>query len=150
MKKFIKILSFILLFIILFLGGQEVLTPDWDQGEHVDCIIGGMEYLDDETVDVIFLGTSHMEYGVSPVLLYKNEGICSYNLSTSAQPIELSYYLLKQSLKSQHPQAIVMDVGALFRQTDYDYNFAWRYVFDCVVICLFSNHKVSHAMEQFE
>ena len=87
-------------------------------------------YHQEKDVDqVLFLGTSHSEYAISPMEIYEDSGIVSYNISTSVQPIEGSYYLLQSAFSSQSPDVVVLDVSNLFFSDEIAEN-GWRYIFD--------------------
>ncbi len=60
--------------------------------------------------------------------LYEERGIVSYNLGSSAQPLELSELLLEEAYKTQSPSLVMLDVSSLFL-TDFTNN-AWRVVMD--------------------
>ena len=66
--------------------------------------------------DVLFLGSSHVINGISPMDLFREYGITSYNLSMHGNYVASSYYLLKESLKllekkgRQLPKAVVLDI----------------------------------------
>lgn len=66
--------------------------------------------MEKDTVDVLFLGTSHSYCGFSPQEFYDRCGIRSYNLGTSRQSIWLSYYWLKEALKTQKPKIVVQEL----------------------------------------
>ena len=66
--------------------------------------------MEKDTVDVLFLGTSHSYCGFSPQDFYDLDGIRSYNLGSSRQGIWLSYYWLKEALKTQKPKIVVQEV----------------------------------------
>ena len=63
-----------------------------------------------DTVDVLFFGSSVGVDAFSPQQIYNEYGIRSYNLSSEAQSIFMSYYWLKEALRFQHPKAVVMDL----------------------------------------
>lgn len=52
----------------------------------------------EETDDVVFAGTSHIIFGVSPMEMYKNSGIVSFNIGTSLQGMAETYVLTKKRL----------------------------------------------------
>ena len=70
----------------------------------------------DEEFDVLFLGSSHVYFGISPLDLYQNYGIISYNLAMMGNYIPSNYYRLKEVLKllkNQNkvlPKVVVVDV----------------------------------------
>ena len=63
-----------------------------------------------DSVDVLFLGSSHVHCNVDPRVLWEQEGIASYILTTAEQPIWNSYYYLKEALKTQSPRLVVVDM----------------------------------------
>lgn len=67
--------------------------------------------LPEESVDVIFLGSSHSLNAFIPQELYNEYGITSYNLSSPGQPPLVSYYWLKETLKTQKPKTVVLDTN---------------------------------------
>lgn len=67
-------------------------------------------YTSDDNYDVVFLGSSHMNGGLDPNVLWKQYGITSFNYATGGQPIDVSYYLLQEMLKSRTPSVVVLDV----------------------------------------
>ena len=80
--------------------------------------------------DVLFFGSSHMYYGVSPLDLYHNYGITSYNLSMLGNYIPSNYYRLREVLdflknqKRALPKTVVVDIFAL-KDTTYRLHSGW-------------------------
>lgn len=70
--------------------------------------------MEDDTVDVLFLGSSHTLSFLSPQELYDRYGITSYNLGSAWQTLLLSYFWLQEALRSQHPKAVVLDCYMIF------------------------------------
>ena len=67
------------------------------------------------TIDVLFLGSSHSYHAFLPMALWRDYGISSYNLATSQQPISGAYYALEQALKTQKPKVVVLELyGAYY------------------------------------
>lgn len=64
----------------------------------------------EDSMDVLFLGTSQCYNSFSPELLYCEYGIISYNLGSSMQSTALSYYWLKEALRYQKPSVVVFQV----------------------------------------
>ena len=67
-------------------------------------------YEEPETIDVFFIGASHIFYGINPMEIWSRSGIAGYNLTTHQQPLWSSRLLLQHALKHQHPKLIVLDV----------------------------------------
>lgn len=114
LKKALKITAFLLVGIFLFFAVQRVLTPSWESYSGCDSTVQGFFAVEKNTIDVLFLGTSHVANALSPMRLYEVSGICSYNLASTAQPIECSYILLKQVFQSQQPKVVFLDVSKMF------------------------------------
>ena len=66
--------------------------------------------LPENTMDVIVLGSSHAQYSFSPAFFYQDTGLFSYVLGTQCQPLEVSYSMLKEALKTQSPKVIILEV----------------------------------------
>lgn len=63
-----------------------------------------------DSLDIVFIGTSHQFCSIDPDLLYEEYGINSYMLSTSAQTVPMSYYAAMEAIELQHPAKIVFEV----------------------------------------
>lgn len=124
---------FILIGSILFGFFQNILARNWDDWKnYAENSTASFKtfYGQQKDIDqVLFLGTSHSEFAVSPMEIYEDSGIVSYNISTSVQPIEASYYLLQSAFSRQSPQVVVMDVSNLFFD-DEMVEKGWRYILD--------------------
>lgn len=133
MGKFRKVLSFFVIFSILFLLLQNLLTPVWNYPNSEDNLsysYEGFFQSPSNTYDVIFLGTSHMLYGISPMEIYKEYNVCTYNLGTSGQPIDATYYTLEEVFTNQSPKVVVLDASSLFTDEEHELDSLWRFVMD--------------------
>ena len=69
------------------------------------------EYYDDPTDhNVVFIGDCELYENISPVYLWENFGINSYIRGSAQQLIWQSYYLAEETIKLEHPDAIVFNV----------------------------------------
>lgn len=127
-SKIAKSTAFILVFALLFAVFQSVLTPSFHYNQNVDYSIKSFDNFERNSIDVVFLGQSQALLCVSPMKLYEDTQVRSYNLATSGQPIQLSYYLCKHILKRQSPKVVVLNAGNLFYSTVAFEN--WRFVMD--------------------
>lgn len=70
----------------------------------------------EQEFDVLFFGSSHVINGISPLDLFYNYGITSYNMSMHANYISENYYLLKETIDDLEskgkklPQIVVLDI----------------------------------------
>ncbi len=78
----------------------------------------------ENTVDVVFMGSSHIHCDVNTALLWDNYGIAGYDYSAAEQPIWMTYYYLKEFCKNQDPELVVVDLYSIARFGD-DFNDLW-------------------------
>ena len=110
--RIVKVIIFCLLAVLMVLRINSILTIKGNEyGLFYNYAQHDQFYdMKKDTVDVLFLGSSHSYCGFSPQEFYDRCGIRSYNLGSSRQSTWLSYYWLREALKTQTPQAVVMDV----------------------------------------
>lgn len=77
--------------------------------DHRGKLLEGLYHSSDE-YDVVLMGSSHMNGGIDPNVLWKQHGIASFNYATGGQPIDVTYYLLKEVLKKHKPSVVVVDL----------------------------------------
>lgn len=65
------------------------------------------------TMDVVFVGTSHVYCGIYPSILWRDYGISSFDMAVSGQDRMSAYYDLKELLKTQKPQVVMVDLFAM-------------------------------------
>jgi hypothetical protein len=78
----------------------------------------------EDTIDVAFLGSSHVHYDVNTAKLWEDYGIAGYDYSAAEQPLWITYYYLIEMCKTQSPKLVVLDLYspvAFF--DDYQYYF---------------------------
>ncbi len=72
----------------------------------------------EDTVDVVFLGSSHIHCDVNTALLWDDYGIAGFDYSAAEQPIWITYYYLKEFCKYQDPELVVIDLYSIARFGD--------------------------------
>ena len=76
------------------------------------------------SVDVVFMGSSHIHCDVNTALLWEEFGIASYDYSAAEQPLWTTYYYLLEICKYQDPHLVVLDLYSPARFKD-DYQYDW-------------------------
>ncbi|MFI3173444.1 MAG: interleukin-like EMT inducer domain-containing protein [Eubacteriales bacterium] len=68
-----------------------------------------------DTLETVFIGSSHTQCSIIPMELYKNQGISSTNLATPGQSVAVSYYWIIEAYKhhSDTLQTIVLNTSML-------------------------------------
>ena len=65
--------------------------------------------LPENCLDYVYLGSSHVYYGISPTLIYKYSGLYGYTKGSDCQSFEVSYEYLKNVLRTQSPKLVILD-----------------------------------------
>lgn len=63
-----------------------------------------------DTVDALLIGSSHVYCDINTGILWDEYGISAFDLGGAEQPFWNTYYFLKEALKTQTPNVIVLDV----------------------------------------
>lgn len=69
--------------------------------------------LQEDTIDILFVGTSTLMVGVSPLRFWETTGITTHTRGNSAQPAQITYLNIKEGLKYQSPKLIVCSIKSL-------------------------------------
>lgn len=105
-KQWISLVGF-LLCAVLLLGGLGALLRD--KGSSFDSYYEQPE----NTIDALFVGSSHVYCGYCPAILWQEYGVSAYNVYAWSQPIWTAYYYTKEALKTQEPQVVFLDVSSV-------------------------------------
>ena len=124
-KNLIKVALFIVLTIFIYTKVAYVF-----QYKMKDDKIRQLYMEPKNSLDVVFVGSSHVYYSISPMKIWGEYGIASIDAASQSQTVPTSYYVVKEAIRVQHPKVIVMDVyymtynryarsqGILHRATD--------------------------------
>lgn len=107
----IKGVAFLLIFLILFQG-----VTDLFRTKNMFYSISPIFDLPNDTVDVLFVGNSHMNCTISPMDLWNDYGITSFNAAASGQTIPTTYFELRELLKKQMPQIVVLEIFYIYQK----------------------------------
>lgn len=116
MKYIINIILKTIFFIFLFLLFYLYISKIFMHKENWRGDLGAIKSFYKQkknTLDVVFLGTSHVYTGISNWQLWDEHGITSYNFSNSSQPLQMTYFMLEEVIRVQKPKLIVVDLFGL-------------------------------------
>ena len=71
--------------------------------------VGGFRNEPENSFDLLCFGSSHMYCTLSPVSLYQQTGLRSYVLATQQQPVDATFYYIREALKTQQPRVILVE-----------------------------------------
>lgn len=125
MKIFHSKTALRIFFILLFLATLYLLSCvlKVKSGHGIDQQ-EGLYWQEENSIDVMFLGTSHVHCDINTGLLYNRYGITSYDYSGAEQPLWMTYYYLKELYRYQTPELIVLDLYGPARFKE-DYQYTW-------------------------
>ena len=131
-RKKSNILLVILLFTIFGLGlfycVQKLLLPKYYfEMELSSGFInsnGGIYDLPEDSLDVVFIGSSHVFYSINPDQLFDESGITSYDYASERQNLWQSYYYVEDLFRDQHPKIVILEALGILQDTyiDSSYN----------------------------
>lgn len=67
----------------------------------------------ENSIDVLFMGSSYAYCDWNPGVVYDESGLTGYVMGGSEQTLGLTYYYLKEALKTQKPAVVVLEGTAL-------------------------------------
>lgn len=105
-KSVLRILCFMLILAVVLSYVNKVFKV-----KDSDGIYGVTKFyeLEEQTVDVLILGSSHAFEDFNTGTLWDAYGMSSFILGGSVQPMWNTYYYLKEALKTQTPKLIVLE-----------------------------------------
>lgn len=111
---FIRIIAFVAIFSVLFYLVQWVIHYRWNKPD--DLYSANVYYANspDDSIDILFFGTSEIFKGVIPIVMYDEEGITGYNMSIINKSAVTTYYQLQYALRYQTPDIVLCDFSALY------------------------------------
>lgn len=115
-RFWLRLVCFVLLAALAIGYATYVLTPKHDYGI---CSMVNLYRQPENTVDVLAVGTSMVYAGVNPNVLWQEYGIAAYDLCSAEQPFWVSYYVIREALKTQQPRLILLDAKPSIYVQDY-------------------------------
>ena len=119
-RNLIRATLFLLCFAILLNFFSIILFPLWDGKSNSVPGINSFYKEPENSIDVLFIGSSSFRNGISPLEIWNDYGFTSYVRATSAQHPIVSYLYLLETLKYQKPKVVVLDAISLFIDFDVD------------------------------
>ena len=102
----VRLVCFAFLTLCLLSYSTFVLTQKDDYGM---CSMVTFYFQPRNSIDVLAVGTSMAYAGINTNVLWEEYGIAAYNVCSAEQPFWVSYYIIRETLKTQHPKVILLD-----------------------------------------
>ncbi len=110
--KILKVLVIVILFIMLLSAVSRLVEPKYAT-ELIEGHFISEYYNEEKNHEVIFIGDCEMYSNISPMELYKTEGITSFVRGTPQQLIWQSSAILEETLTYEKPKVVVLSVNCL-------------------------------------
>lgn len=104
--NFLKAVSFILIFLLLFTGVSYIVRTNGDVKDR----FAGFYAEEKDSIDVLLCGSSTVGTSFSPGYMWGKYGFTSYPISTNTQRPKAIRYLLEEAYKYQNPEVVVIEL----------------------------------------
>ncbi len=111
MKKFAATVILIALTILAFAGIYRVLSWKDTMGDYLSSV-QQLYATDRNTIDVLFVGSSHVYGDINPDVIWREQGFSSFDMAISGQDAPAAYHYTMEALKTQSPQVVMVDLLA--------------------------------------
>lgn len=124
MKKWINVLVFIFILSITVGFFSKVMMDK-------NCIQKNRDFFrETQQYDVLFFGSSHMELFISPLDLWNEYGITSYNFGSPEEGIPITYQVIKNAVNINKPKIICVDMHMFNVEGNYSGDSKLHYALD--------------------
>lgn len=104
----IKALIIIATGVIILVGASKILTLKSEDGINQ---LQALYKQPENSIDVFFVGSSKIYCDIATGVLWDNYGIAAFDLGGAEAPSWVSYYQLKEALKTQKPKVVCYEVS---------------------------------------
>lgn len=112
LKSAIKAVAFLSLLFILIVRSYDVLSWKDTMGDYLSSI-DMLNTTKEDSIDVVFMGSSHTYCSVAPSVIWNETGIAAFNMTTSGQDKDSTYHYLVELLKTQSPKVVFVELWGL-------------------------------------
>lgn len=115
MKKARNIIVFIFIAILIFIVINRISDPSGTTGEwYASSSLTDYYRKTKNSIDTLYVGSSNIYAGVSPLEIYEKIGVTGYSYASSEQKVWSSYYTIVEALKTQSPKVIFLETSEFF------------------------------------
>lgn len=115
LKIVTRCVAFFVIFSMVFSNTSDYLRRPDDESDEIHAFYDEPQ----DSIDVLFMGSSPILRGVSPMVMWNQEGFTSYVRASALQAPSVTYGLLAESLENQNPELVVFLCDNIFLEYDY-------------------------------
>ncbi len=121
-KDIVRLLMSVGVFFLIAYGVTPFFVPKCVENNAVSPMVTFQNFyrMEPNSIDVLFMGTSHVYNSMNPTLLFEEYGIESYNLASSRQGTVDTFYWLKEATKYQTPKVLVFEVYGMIPYSQFE------------------------------
>ncbi len=108
-KEAFFVIIFLLIFVLAFTALTLLYYPKRSPEDSTGNLSNGIYLEDENSVDVLLVGSCNMYTSFNPLFFYENTGVTSYGRTCPDQIMITSYYYIEETLKRQTPKVVVVD-----------------------------------------
>lgn len=108
-KRLLRAVIFIALFFVGLVGLYDIFRWKDTNGDYLSSF-DALYSLDDNVVDVLFLGPSVTYATMNPAYFWEKSGISAFSMSVSSQGKNTTVACIKEVLKKQSPKVVLVDL----------------------------------------
>ncbi|MCR5208412.1 MAG: hypothetical protein K6C14_08060, partial [Eubacterium sp.] len=128
LKFFISAIGLVLVFCLIFNTISRIVVHPHD--EKGFSMVGNYYEEEENSLDVVFIGSSTTYAAWNPIIAWKQFGITAYGLTTPDQPLYAAKYLCKEARKTQPDALYIFNLVTLCQYFDEDPYFAFHALLD--------------------
>lgn len=118
-KRAVSVVSFIAILCLVLYRVYEIVSWKDTEGDYSSTMTG-LYSTPKDTMELVFVGSSHCYGGIDTEYFWSNYGIPAFNMCCSGQDKDSAYHQLKELLKTQSPQMVVVEAYAfLFERQEH-------------------------------
>lgn len=88
------------------------------------------EFFESETgFDVLFMGTSRVLNGISPMELWRDFGVTGYNMGNNSEVLDVTEQVMRLAFDVHKPKVAMIDVFYVNHAVDEDWTYPYRHMF---------------------
>lgn len=119
MKMIKRVILFLAILAVLIAGcsvwihSQAIRLADFIPGRSRPFVSIAAERKD--SIDMVVLGDSESYTSISPMQMWKEQGVSAYVCGQPSQKIQETYYMAKTALRYQSPKVVLLETNLMFR-----------------------------------
>lgn len=121
----IKVISFILVFVLLLEGLSLTVFSKSSATKYKNKFQNAYAYANEvkNSIDIVGLGNSNLYSALCPVKLWDKRGYTSTIVASPRQTVSMTYTMLSEVLKTQSPKFVILEAEMFYEGVDLDLDF---------------------------